>query len=59
MKVKIGDVWYDSEEVPICIQVTAAEKELIYTNPGPEGKFASAPDTFFQTNDEFRKWMST
>lgn len=57
MRVKVGDVWYDAEEVPICIQYNAGEREQIANNAGLNGKYAQFPDGW-GTPAEMRDWMS-
>jgi len=47
MRVKVGDKWFDSNEQPICIQVSEGEQEQIGRmdrRVAKEGKYAVFPD---------------
>lgn len=60
MKVKIGDTWYDSNEQPICIQVSEQEQRQIADidrSIAPKGKYAIFPDIMNWTHDQMREWM--
>ena len=57
MRVKIGDTWHDSKDVPLCIQYSNAEREQINANAGLKGKYAQFPDGW-GSPDEMRAWMA-
>ena len=57
MKVKIGDAWFDSSEVPICIKLTEQDKINI-VNMSPEAKkYAVFPDIESISKEEMLEWM--
>lgn len=59
MRVKINDVWYDSEETPICLELSATEKDHL-RGIGPEATmYASYSEEWAEgkTPDEIRAWM--
>lgn len=61
MRVKIGKQWFDSAEVPICIQVSEVEQKQIAEidrTLAPQGKYASFPDDCSMTPDQMRAWMN-
>jgi len=60
MKVKIGDTWYDSNEQPICIQISEGEQSQIADldrSVARNGKYAVFPDTEAMTTEEMFDWM--
>ena len=60
MKVKVGNTWYDSETIPICIQISEREQEHISKldrSLTKQGKYASFPDGW-GTSEEMRAWMN-
>lgn len=61
MKVKIGDIIYDSEKEPIMIILSKGEREQI-ANMSPEAtRYCSYPDTDEWMKDNYKaikKWMS-
>lgn len=62
MKVKIGNTWYDSSEVDICIQVSAHEQDLIAKldrEIATQGKIAFFSDTDTRTRLDKLEWMNT
>jgi hypothetical protein len=55
MRVKIGDTWYNPNEVFIMLELTNEDKFLL-SHMAPEAtKFASCPNTM--SYDEMRKLM--
>lgn len=62
MKVKINNVWYDSDEQPICIQINASEKECISNldyKYAPQGKIAFwNTDNLDYTDEQILNWMN-
>lgn len=59
MRIKIGDTWYDSSQIPIAIALTNNEKGHIQSLPeGPNGVvYANGPmDQLQWTTDELRAW---
>ena len=60
MKVKIGDTWYDSDEQPICVQVTEGEQQQIADIDravAPAGKYCIFPDSEDWDMESMREWM--
>lgn len=60
MRIKIGEVWHDSDHEPICIQVNALEQGQIggmAHTLDTEGKYAVFPDTFAGESQDMLKWM--
>jgi len=56
MRVKIGEQWFDSSEVAICVQVSEREQAQIANMDraiATEGKFASFPDGFGTVDQMF------
>ena len=59
MKVKIADKIYDSENEPIMIILSDADKKNI-SNMCPEcTKYLSYPEKFFKNDDIVYAWMKT
>lgn len=57
MQVKIGDVWYDSAEVPIMIKFDDESLEHV-RNMGDLTRYASVPEGSFEDEQHFSDWMS-
>ena len=57
MRVKIGDNWYDSEDSPICIELSDQDKENIKNMSQECKKYASFPKEDKRTNQEKYEWM--
>lgn len=58
MKVKIGSVWHDSNEEPICIQISKGEQQQIADidrSVATNGKYAIFPGDW--TREEMLTWM--
>ena len=58
MKVKIGEVIYDSAAEPVMVILSAPDKENISNMPPDASKYASFPDGW-GTPDEMLAWMDT
>lgn len=61
MRVKIGNRWYDSNQQPICIQISEEEQEQIANmdrQVANKGKYASFPPNCNMSAAEMLKWMS-
>lgn len=61
MRVKIGERWHDSNNEPICIQVSEGEQKQIANmnrDIAKEGKYAIFPDKSKLNKEEMFKWMS-
>lgn len=61
MRVKIGNVWYDSSEQPICIQISKEEQQQIAgldRSSAVQGKYAVFPEWYKATADEMVEWMN-
>ena len=62
MRVKIGDTWYSSEQIPIAIELSVGEKKQIAEIPDPEEQgrgniYAQAPmETLGWSEEDFRAW---
>ena len=57
MKVKIGNVVYDSNKEPIMLILSDADKKNIAAMAPDATRYCSFPDT--ASEDEIRKWMKT
>lgn len=60
MRVKIGNRWYDSSYIPICVQFTDTELSCVQNmdeRDAPQRKFAQFPDDF-GTREEKVDWMN-
>ncbi len=60
MRVKIGFTWYDSNEQPICIQVSEGEQSQIADldrSIARNGKYAVFPNTEEMSTEEMLSWM--
>lgn len=61
MKVKAGDTWYDSNEVPIMLEVNLGEQRMIGDMDralAPSGRYAQIPSERFGWDDQdMRDWM--
>jgi len=57
MKVKVGDHWYSSDDQPICVFLEGKDRENIESMPYDGTRYASAPDDWFDSSDEFLEWM--
>jgi len=60
MRVKIGDTWYNSDDQPICIQLTEGEQKQICSmdrSISTQGKYAIFPDADSMTIEEKLKFM--
>ncbi|WP_275286892.1 hypothetical protein [Halomonas elongata] len=61
MRVKIGNQWHDSNEEPICIQLSPGEQEQVAgmdRTKAPEGKFAIFPGSWGGDRCAMRRWMT-
>lgn len=56
MRVKVGETWYDSEMLPIMVQMTGQEREMFINMPKDATRFASAPHGMM-TAAEASAWM--
>lgn len=61
MRVKIGNVWFNSDEEPICIQISLLEQTQIGAmnrDKAPNGKYAVFPATWErETKERKLAWM--
>lgn len=60
MKVKIGQVWYSSDDTPICVQLSSVEQKQISTmdvEQDDQRKYAVFPNNE-QSKEEMLKWMA-
>ena len=60
MKVKVLDTWYDSNEQPLCIQITEQEQKQIGAldrSLAGQGKYAVYSEEH-GTPEEILKWMA-
>lgn len=60
MRVKIGNTWYNSDDQPICIQVSEGEQRQIAAldrSVASQGKYAKYDDKHI-TGEEILDWMS-
>lgn len=60
MRVKIGDTWFDSNDQPICIQVSEGEQKQIASidrSVAPKGKYAIFPNASDWTEERMREWL--
>lgn len=58
MKVKIGDTWYQGNEVRICVLFSKYDLEVLQTMIDSECKrYCEFPDTDEASDDEIREWM--
>ena len=60
MRVKIGDTWYDSNDQPLCIQVSEDEQQAIADmdrSIATSGKFGVGKTDSSFTPDDFRAWI--
>ncbi len=55
MKIKVKDLWYNSEEIPIMLVFENNEKELISSMDIGANKFASFPDNMVE--NDVKKFM--
>lgn len=61
MRVKIGDTWHDSDEEPICIEVSETEQKQIADmdrSVARHGRYAKFPDADAMTSEQMFDWMS-
>lgn len=57
MRIKIGDTWYDSTEVAICVELDEVERTHIKEMAPDSNKYAQFPsDTSMSTEQKF-EWM--
>ena len=60
MRVKIGNKWYNSDEQPICIQISEKEQALIgdmQRGPESNGMFAVFPEDTTMSAEQRLAWM--
>lgn len=60
MRVKIGDTWHDSNEEPICIQISEGEQKQIADldfKVAPLRKYAIFPNVNDRSPEEMLDWM--
>ena len=62
MRVKIGDVWYDTKDQPICIQFNEAEQKQISDmdrSVAKKGKYAifDCEEVKDWTTEQMHDWM--
>lgn len=58
MRVKIENKWYDSEDIPICIELDDAEKSLIADMGESATKLAIFPPKYRKGEEHVRNWMN-
>lgn len=61
MKVKIGNKWYDSNDEPICIQVSEGEQKQIGEmdrSVAKKGRYAIFPNAQNWTQEQMIEWMN-
>lgn len=59
MKVKIGNEWHDSNDGPICVQLSETEQRQIASmdrSVATHGRYAVFPDGW--TREQAREWIS-
>jgi hypothetical protein len=63
MRVKVGDTWYDESDVPICIQLTDKDLELIKgmtRETSPKLKYAVWHESAaFENTEQVKEWMNS
>ena len=59
MRVKVGNRWYDSRNIPICIEFTGNSREnIINAAPDCQSKYAEFPEAW-GSKEEMVEWMSS
>ena len=58
MKVKVGDEWFDSNDVPICLELSDIEKEQIGNMSPKDTKYAVVHKSEFIDSDTFKRWIN-
>lgn len=58
MRVKIGNKIYSDADEPIMVVLTNEDKFNLLYMPEDKFKYASAPDGYFDSVDDFLKWMN-
>lgn len=63
MRVKAGDTWYDSKDMPLCIQLTEEDLEAIKgmtKETSPQLKYAVFYESAaFKNAEDIKTWMNT
>jgi len=58
MRVKIGDTWYNSDDQPICVELSEEEqRQIAYMDDSFPVKYAVIHKPCEWTLDESREWM--
>ena len=57
MKVKVGDVVYDSKDTPVMVILTQQDKENIKDMAPEATKYCTFPDGMYSA-DEILEWMN-
>lgn len=57
MRVKIGDVWHDSEKEPICVEFIGNDRQNILDMVEGCTKYSSGPDDYFINSKALKAWM--
>lgn len=58
MRVKVGDTWYSSEDVPIMIELDREARVDIVGLPGREWRYARFPEDTQLTEQQKKEWMN-
>ena len=46
MRVKVGEIWYNAEDIPICVELNECEKNQIKNMHPDATKYAQFPDSY-------------
>lgn len=57
MRVKIGNTWYDGEQIAICVALTDEDKTNIANMEPGTTKYASFPDSDPRSSEQMLNWM--
>jgi hypothetical protein len=55
MRVKVGEVWYNAEDIPICVELNECEKNQIKNMHPDATKYAQFPDSY--SKDYIETWI--
>jgi len=57
MKVKLGEDFYDSDDIPIVVILSEQDKVNLKLLRDEQYRYAAAPEDAFESQDDYKEWV--